>query len=176
MPQPDQTPAGAPAGAPRPGARGIDPRSPRFGAGITAVLLLADIFLSLVGATAAAAILLLAIALLFAWGAVAGVQRHPYGALFRALIRPRLAAPTELEDPAPPTFAQAVGLLVTGVGLVVFAAGVPLALPVAAALAFVAAFLNAVFGYCLGCQLYLLLVRVRGSRSRGAAGNPPNAG
>jgi hypothetical protein len=140
---------------------GIDPRSPRFGAGITAALLLVDLFLALVGATAAAAVLLVVIALLFAWGAFAGIRRHPYGALYRALIRPRLAPPTELEDPAPPTFAQGVGLLVTGVGLVLFLVGVPLALPVAAALAFVAAFLNAVFGYCLGCQLYLLLVRAR---------------
>jgi hypothetical protein len=140
---------------------GIDPRSPRFGAGITAALLLVDLFLALVGATAAAAVLLVVIALLFAWGAFAGIRRHPYGALYRALIRPRLAPPTELEDPAPPTFAQGVGLLVTAVGLVLFLVGVPIALPVAAALAFVAAFLNAVFGYCLGCQLYLLLVRAR---------------
>lgn len=145
----------------RPAAAGIDPRSPRFGAGITAVLLLVDLFLSLVGATTAAAVLLLVIALLFAWGAFAGIRRHPYGALYRALIRPRLAPPAELEDPAPPTFAQGVGLLVTGAGLVLFVLGVPLALPIAAALAFVAAFLNSVFGYCLGCQLYLLLVRAR---------------
>lgn len=142
-------------------ATGIDPRSPRFGAGITAVLLLVDLFLALVGATTAAAVLLLAIALLFGWGAFAGIRRHPYGALYRALIRPRLAPPAELEDPAPPTFAQGVGLLVTGVGLVLFVLGVPLALPIAAALAFIAAFLNSVFGYCLGCQLYLLLVRAR---------------
>jgi len=158
MSQPDPTTA----------ARGIDPRSPRFGAGITALLLLVDLFLSLIGATAASAILLLAIALLFAWGAFAGVQRHPYGALYRAVVRPRLAAPTELEDPAPPTFAQGVGLFVTGLGLVLFVAGVPAALPVAAALAFVAAFLNSVFGYCLGCQLYLLLVRARVIRRRAA--------
>lgn len=148
---------------------GIDPRSPRFGAGITAVLLLIDLFLSLVGATTAAAVLLLVIALLFAWGAFAGIRRHPYGVLFRALIRPRLAPPTELEDPGPPTFAQAVGLLVTGVGLVLYVSGVPLALPIAAALAFAAAFLNSVFGYCLGCQLYLLLVRARLVRRRADA-------
>jgi len=37
--------------------------------------------------------------------------------------------------------------------------GVPWALPIAAALAFVAAFLNAAFGLCLGCELYLLLQR-----------------
>ena len=159
MPQPE------PAGP----ARGIDPRSPRFGAGITAVLLLVDLFLSLVGATAAAFVLLLAIALLFAWGAFAGVQRHPYGLLFRRIVRPRLAPPSELEDPAPPTFAQAVGLLVTGLGLVLHLAGVPLALPIAAALAFAAAFLNSAFGYCLGCQLYLLLVRARLIRRRADA-------
>jgi hypothetical protein len=150
-------------------ARGIDPRSPRFGAGITAVLLLVVLYLSLIGATTAAAVLLLVIALLFAWGAFAGIRRHPYGLLFRTLIRPRLAPPSELEDPAPPTFAQGVGLLVTGVGLVLVVAGVPVALPVSAALAFVAAFLNSVFGYCLGCQLYLLLVRARLIRRRAAA-------
>ena len=46
-----------------------------------------------------------------------------------------------------------------GVGLVLHLVGVPWALPIAAAAAFVAAFLNAVFGFCLGCQLYLLLQR-----------------
>ncbi|MCI0155962.1 DUF4395 domain-containing protein [Leifsonia shinshuensis] len=156
---PDQNPAPAPEAPTAEKRAGIDPRSPRFGAGITAVLLLVDLFLALIGATTAAALLLLVIALLFAWGAFAGVRRHPYGALYRVAVRPRLAAPTELEDPAPPTFAQGVGLVVTGLGLLLFAFGVPAALPVAAALAFVAAFLNAVFGYCLGCQIYLLLVR-----------------
>jgi hypothetical protein len=150
----------------RTGATGIDPRSPRFGAAITAVLLLIDLFLALIGATAAAAVLLLAIALLFAWGAFAGVRRHPYGLLYRVAVRPRLAPPTELEDPAPPTFAQGVGLVVTGLGLLLFVLGVPAALPVAAALAFVAAFLNAAFGYCLGCQIYLLLVRAGVIRKR----------
>ena len=151
----------------RPGTAGIDPRSPRFGAAITAVLLLIDLFLALTGATAAAAVLLLVIAALFAWGAFAGVRRHPYGLLYRVAVRPRLAPPAELEDPAPPTFAQGVGLVVTGLGLLLFVVGVPAALPIAAALAFLAAFLNAVFGYCLGCQIYLLLVRA-GVIRRGA--------
>lgn len=151
---------------------GIDPRSPRLGAGITAVLLLVDIFLALIGATTAAAILLLAIALLFAWGAFAGIRRHPYGVLYRRLVQPRLAPPTEREDPAPPTFAQGVGLVVTGAGLILHLLGVPSALPVAAGLAFVAAFLNAVFGYCLGCQIYLLLMRAGIVRRRTAASGP----
>lgn len=148
---------------------GIDPRSPRFGAGITAILLLVTIFLSLVGASVAAVIVLTAIALLFAWGAFAGIRRHPYGALFRRVIRPRLPAPTELEDPTPPTFAQGVGLVITGIGVVLGLVGLAWAVPLFAALAFVAAFLNSVFGYCLGCQMYLLGVRA------GVLGRPQRA-
>ncbi|HEY0249260.1 MAG TPA: DUF4395 domain-containing protein [Gryllotalpicola sp.] len=153
-----------------PGRAGIDPRGPRFSAGITAVLLVVDLVLGLTGARLAAWILLAIIALLFLWGAAAGVQRHPYGALYRAAVRPRLAPPAELEDPAPPTFAQLVGLIITGIG-VVLGVWFPVVVVVAAALAFVAAFLNSVFGYCLGCQLYLLLVRTGliGRRSGAAA-------
>ncbi|WP_454167496.1 DUF4395 domain-containing protein [Microbacterium lacticum] len=103
-------------------------------------------------------VLVLVIALLFLWGVVSP-QTHPWSVLYRRAIQPRLAPPTELEDPRPPRFAQGVGLFVTGVGLVLHLAGVPWALPIAAALAFVAAFLNAAFGLCLGCQLYLLLQR-----------------
>ena len=136
-----------------------DPRGPRFGAGLTAVLLLLVVFMSLTGASAAALALLAAITALFAWGALAGAGRHPYGVLFKKFVRPRLAPPTELEDAAPPTFAQGVGLAVTLVGLILGLAGVPGAVGIAAAAAFVAAFLNAVFDYCLGCQIYLLLLR-----------------
>ena len=153
-------------------ARGIDPRSPRFGAGITAVLLLVVIGLSLAGAEYPARVLFAAITLLFAFGAFAGVTRHPYALLFRTFIRPRLAPPTEWEDPTPPTFAQGVGFVITLIGLTLALLGVTLALPIAAAAAFLAAFLNAVFGYCLGCQIYLLLVRagVLGRRSPAATG------
>jgi hypothetical protein len=140
--------------------KGIDPRGPRFGAAITGVLLLVVIGLFLTGLTLAAFILFVIITLVFAWGAFAGVQRHPYGLLFKAVIRPRLKPPTELEDPTPPTFAQGVGFVITLIGTVLFLVGLPLALPIAAALAFVAAFLNSVFAYCLGCQIYLLLVRL----------------
>jgi hypothetical protein len=159
--------------AAKPGQKGIDPRSPRFGAGITAVLLLVTIGLSLGGFSVAATILFAAITALFAWGAVAGVPRHPYGAIYRAIVRPRLGPPTELEDPTPPTFAQGVGFVITLVGLVLSLLGVPLAIVVAASLAFVAAFLNSVFAFCLGCQIYLLLVRAgimgRKSAEQGAA-------
>ena len=140
---------------------GIDPRGPRFSAGITAVVVLVVIGLALGGFAVAATILFALQGVVFAIGAFAGVQRHPYGLIYKKLIRPRLAPPTELEDPKPPTFAQGVGLFVTVTGLVLALLGVPLALPIAAAAAFVAAFLNSVFNYCLGCQIYLLLTRAK---------------
>jgi low affinity Fe/Cu permease len=156
--------------AAKPGQAGIDPRGPRFGAGITALLLLTVIGLGLettatLPTTIAqragqpAFLLLSAIALLFVWGAFAGIRRHPYGLLFKNTVRRALSAPTHLEDPRPPTFSQGVGLVVTVLGIVLHLAGVPYALVLFAAFAFIAAFLNAVFDYCLGCQLYVLLVR-----------------
>lgn len=139
----------------------VDPRGPRFSAGITAVLLLVVVVLGLGGADTAAFWLLVALVALFAWGAFAGVARHPFGLLFKAVIRPRLSPPSELEDSRPPTFAQGVGLVVTLTGVVLALFGFAVAVPIAAAAAFIAAFFNAAFGYCLGCQLYLLLVRAR---------------
>ena len=145
----------------RPDSAGIDPRGPRFTAGITAVLLLIVAVLGFGGADLAAWFLLAALSAIFAWGEFAGVRRHPFGLVFRRLVRPRLSPPDELEDPRPPTFAQGVGFAVTIVGVILGAAGLTAAVPIAASLAFVAAFLNAAFGYCLGCQLYVLLVRAR---------------
>jgi hypothetical protein len=149
--------------------RGIDPRGPRFSAGITAVLFLVVIALALLDFAAAALILALYNAAVFLWGSVAGVQRHPYGLLFKHLVRPRLKPPVELEDPTPPTFAQGVGLFVTVVGIALFFVVGPIALVVAGAAAFVAAFLNSVFAYCLGCQIYLLLARAGILGRKGAA-------
>jgi hypothetical protein len=145
-----ETPSSVPAG--------IDPRGPRFGAAITSVLLIIDLFLSLIDLTEAALWLMVAIALLFLWGVVSP-RTAPWGVLFRKVVRPRLAAPSELEDPRPPRFAQGVGLLVTTLGILLHVLGVPFALPIAAALAFVAAFLNAAFAYCLGCEIWLMLQR-----------------
>jgi hypothetical protein len=143
-----------------PAKTGIDPRGPRVTAGITAVIFLVIIGLALAGVGIPALVLSIAQALVFLWAAVAGVQRHPYGFVFKKLIRPRLKAPTELEDPVPPTFAQGVGLFVTALGILFFFVAGPIALVVAGAAAFLAAFLNSVFAYCLGCQIYLLLARL----------------
>jgi hypothetical protein len=140
----------------------IDPRGPRFGATITATLLAVDVYLSLDAATFAASHALLGvITVSFLWGALRGPARHPYGFLFKKLVRPRLAAPKELEDSAGPQFAQLVGLLVAGTGFVLGIFGITLGLTIAAAAAFVAAFLNAAFDYCLGCQIYIGLKRAK---------------
>lgn len=148
----------------------IDPRGPRFGAAITTVLLLITIALGLQApassdlaarATEPAFLFLAVLTLIFAWGAFAGIARHPYGLIFKALVRPRLGAPEYMEAPAPPTFAQFIGFLVSATGIVLHLVGVPWGLVVAASVAFVAAFLNSVFGLCLGCEMYALLVRAK---------------
>lgn len=68
----------------------------------------------------------------------------------------------ETEDPAPPRFAQAVGLAFALIGLAGYAAGLAWLGLAATACALAAAVLNAVFGYCLGCEMYLLVRRTTG--------------
>jgi hypothetical protein len=140
---------------------GVDPRGPRFGATITSVLLLITVFLALDSATLGAAFgLLVFITASFAIGAFLGNSKHPYGFIFKKLVRPRLAAPKELEDPRPPQFAQLIGLIVAGAGVVLYIAGLQGGLVFAAGAAFIAAFLNAAFAFCLGCQIYVGLQRL----------------
>jgi hypothetical protein len=52
-------------------------------------------------------------------------------------------------------------MVFAGVGTLGFAAGLPVLGAVFAAFALAAAFLNATFDYCLGCQMYLLIQRIR---------------
>ncbi|MCW2856675.1 MAG: hypothetical protein JWR52_2290 [Marmoricola sp.] len=134
----------------------LDPRGPRFTAGVTLVL-----FAAVLTAPSTTATVLVAIqTVFFTIGAGLGVQYTPTAYVFRSLIRPRLAAPSHLEDPQPPRFAQAVGLLFSLTALVSLVAGATLVGQIAAGFALAAAFLNSVFGYCLGCELYLLIKRL----------------
>ncbi|MFG2123278.1 DUF4395 domain-containing protein [Streptomyces sp. NPDC048710] len=131
----------------------IDARGPRFAAAVTTVVLAAALITQ-------SAWLLGWQTLAFALGTAGGVGGSPYGRLFRTVVRPRLGPPTEFEAPEPPRFAQAIGLMFAGFGLVGFTLG-PAWLGLAATgAALAAAFLNATFGYCLGCELFLLLKRV----------------
>lgn len=138
----------------------VDPRGPRFAAVLTVLVLAVAIITG-------NAWILLAQTVVFAVGAAAGIRHAPYGLLFRYLIRPRLGPPAELEEAGPPRFAQAVGTVFALAGTVGFLTGVSALGYVAAGFAFVAAFLNAAFGICLGCQMYLVLrsVTVKGARA-----------
>lgn len=131
----------------------VDPRGPRFGAALTTVVLAVALVLI---STGLGTVLVAWQALVFGLGAFVGLGAQPYGWVFRRFVRPRLAPPAELEDAAPPRFAQAVGFVFAAVALVALLAGATVVGTVAVALALAAAFLNAVFGFCLGCEMYLI--------------------
>jgi hypothetical protein len=138
----------------------IDPRGPRFGASIINVFSIIIFFLALETSTVALAQSILAIVWVsFLWGTLFGNSKHPFGLLYKKLVRPRLSAPKELEDARPPRFAQLVGLFVTSIGFVLAALAVPYGIAIAAGALFAASTLQAYFGYCLGCQIYLGLRR-----------------
>ena len=133
----------------------VDPRGPRFGAAITTVVLAAVLITS-------SGWLLAAQAVVFGIGAFAGLRYAPYGVLYRRLVAPRLSPPAELEAEAPPRFAQGVGFGFAVVGAIGYLARITPLGVVATAFALAAAFLNAAFDFCLGCEVHLRLVRVLG--------------
>ena len=131
----------------------IDPRGARFSAALSAVVL--------------GLVLVTGSVWLFAWQAAVfavtaglGLKYSPYGLIYRWLIRPRLGPPQEMEDPAGPRFAQGVGLFVSVIGIIGYATGLTALGMAGAAVAFAAAFLTAVFGLCLGCEMYVLIRRI----------------
>ena len=144
----------------------VDPRGQRFSAALSAAVLAVVI-------VTGSAWLLAAQAVVFGVGTTAGMSYSPYGLIYRWLVRPRLGPPREMEDAAGPRFSQGVGLVVSIIGVAGYAAGLaPLGMA-AAALAFVAAFLNAAFGLCLGCEMYVLIRRIW-PRQQGAAPPEPD--
>ena len=130
----------------------IDARGPRFSASITALVL----------ATALVTQnkwVLVAQGLVFLIGATRGPQFTPYGLIFKNVIKPRLNKVAPTEDVRPPKFAQAVGFIFALVGTIGAFAGADIVFTVATGFALAAAFLNAAFNYCLGCEMYLLITR-----------------
>ena len=132
----------------------VDPRGLRFAAGVTTVVLALTLVLDNPWPLAVQAVV-------FAISVAFGVQASPYGLLFKRLIRPRLGPPKELEDAAPPRFAQLVGLVFAVTGLIGYLTGATVLGVVATGFALVAAFVNAAVGLCLGCEAYLLIHRIR---------------
>ena len=140
---------------------GIDPRGARFAAVVSTIAL------ALVLVTGSGW-LLAAQTLVFAVGAALGLRYAPYGMIFRWLIRPRLGPPRELEAEPPPRFAQGVGAAFGVIGVIGYGTGVTVLGMAATAAALAAAFLNAAFGFCLGCEMYLMIQRIRTGGREGA--------
>jgi hypothetical protein len=141
----------------------VDPRGVRFAAAVT-TLVLALVLVS------DSAWLLAAQAAVFALATFAGLRFAPYSVLYRTLVAPRLRPPTACEDAAPVRFSQTVGLVFAVVGVLGYVTGVTALGIGATALALAAAFLNAAFGYCLGCELYGLIVRLRSTTQKSTKG------
>ena len=138
----------------------VDVRGPRFAAWVTTVVIVATLIATAVSSVAAAVILGFQ-AVVFAIGAWRGPRQHPYGLIFQRLVLPRLGPVTDKEPVPPLKFAQLVGFVFAVIGVIGFAAGIQLLGLIATGFALVAAFLNAAFGICLGCQIYPLVARVR---------------
>lgn len=140
----------------------VDVRGPRFTAWVTTAVIVATLIVSAYSSLAAAVLLGLQ-AIVFAIGALGGPRSHPYGRVFAAFVAPRLGPVTEREPVPPLKFAQLVGFAFAAVGTIAFAAGLVTLGLVVTAFALIAAFLNAAFGICLGCQLYPLVTHLRSS-------------
>jgi hypothetical protein len=100
-------------------------------------------------------------AVVFAIGAFKGPQYTPYAFIYKKAVKPFLKGEVPTEEVKPPQFAQKVGLLFALVAIVGAVTGLDLVFTVAVAGALGAAFLNAAFNFCLGCEIYLLLLRAR---------------
>ena len=132
----------------------IDARGPRFSAAITSAVL----------ATALATNnlwVVIAQAIVFAIGAFRGPQFTPYALIFKKIVKPRLKSAVITEDVRPPQFAQSVGLLFALVAIAGSITGISGLFVVAVSFALAAAFLNAAFNFCLGCEMYVVLLRLR---------------
>ena len=137
----------------------VDPRGPRFAAWVTTAVLAVVLVTGWWPLLAAQAVV-------FAIGAFAGFGVAPYSILYRKLVAPRLGPTDEREDTAPLRFAQAVGFGFAVVGVLGYATGLTALGTVATAFALAAAFLNAAFAFCLGCETYLLIRRFTPKKER----------
>ena len=131
----------------------IDARGPRYSAGITSVVL------ALALITESSYIICFQFAV-FLSAVLFGLRRSIYGFIYRNLIQPRLSGPVPSEDQRAPRFAQLIGALFAFVALLGGVTGNSTVFLIATSFALGAAFLNAAFGFCLGCQIYLILLRL----------------
>lgn len=147
----------------------IDARGPRFGATLTTIVL--SVFVQ----TEVIPLLYWQLAV-FTFGAFIGVS--PYSFIYRKFVKPRLSGDVPTEDVRPPQFAQLVGFLFAASATVGYLLGAETLGLVIISFALAAAFLNAGFNFCLGCEVYLLIARAKSAvasrKNREDSYNLPN--
>jgi hypothetical protein len=131
----------------------IDARGPRYSAGITSLVL------SLALITESNYVIGFQFAV-FLSAVLFGLRKSIYGFIYRGLIQPRLKGAAPSEDERAPRFAQFIGALFAFIALLGGVTGNSGVFLTATSFALGAAFLNAAFGFCLGCQIYLILLRL----------------
>ena len=130
----------------------IDARGPRYTAALTTIVLSAALITEsnlIIGFQFA----------VFLSAVLFGLRRSIYGFLYRNLIQPILSGPVPSEYESAPRFAQLIGALFAFTALIGGLTGNTVVFLIATGFALAAAFLNAAFGFCLGCQMYLLILR-----------------
>jgi len=133
----------------------IDPRGPRTNQAVLSVALVIGFMF---GARWVAPVFALVLFL----GAAFGPSYGPVLRFFQVVIKPRLDPPSELEDPRPPRFAASVGVAFLSASSVAFAMGAGTVGWVLTLIVAALAALAAISGICVGCEMYVLLVRLRG--------------
>ncbi len=130
-------------------ARSIDPRGQRFGAGVSAIVLLLAFLLGLPWLVALVGLNLLVSA---AFGTRLFLPGRAW-MLVRAAFR---LGPVELEHEYPPRFAQALGGTFLVLATLAFLAGLPVVGWLLTAAVAGLQVLLATTGICVGCRLYFL--------------------
>ena len=131
--------------------RTVNEKAARVVAGGVAIIALAALL-------APAQWLLVPLALGFWARVLTGPKLSPLALLATRVIAPRLGAPREVAGP-PKRFAQGMGATITTLGALAWALGFGTVADVLLAMLVVAATLESVFAYCLGCQIFGLLMR-----------------
>ena len=90
-----------------------------------------------------------------------GPSLSPLGQVATRVVTPRLTAPTKLVPGPPKRFAQGIGtVLSTTAAVLALGVGLQGAAYVLLGFLAVAATLESVFGYCVGCRIFALLMRI----------------
>jgi hypothetical protein len=114
--------------------------------------------ISIVALVASAEWLLVPLALGFWARVLTGPKLSPLALLATRVVAPRLGPAKEVAGP-PKRFAQGMGAAITTLGSLAWLLGFGTVADVALAMLVVAATLESVFAYCLGCQIFGLLMR-----------------